>query len=786
MIGAMGPWVFAFALAAAAGAAPDGGACPDAEGRIPVLGAEDSREVAKLLGPLRPGDALPGAPAGWRLASWSLERSEVRLRLEGPAGARAEAALRNVSCPAGDLGNTASFRVVTLESAAGGDEALRALAAHVSARDRGGFFRTFVEPAPAQGRAPPGAGGDDPAAPDPFGLPLHRSSTGLALLLLLAALALVSDLPSLLRDAGLRGPGAGRAVLGLAAVTAAGLAVRLAVEPTFLREAHPLLEIPPRNGLPVLGLPIEPYPQGPQLLFAALRSLLPADPWDAWFASQLVLGTLTIPAAWILGALALGARPGVVSDAAGAGGPATGGFLAAALLAAWPQHVRLSTSESVHLSVALVATLALATSMAAARSGRLTALFAAAGAASATCLMRPEAALWIPPLAVVLLGAGPGVRRTLLAVHRPAAWARLAGLAAFGALLVPVLLDVAATDSASRLSPASSTGEAVGIAAVGRGLVALVRPDGRNAFFDAATTPVWLWPLSLAGAWVAFRHGSRVLAAAALLAVVSFFVLYASMGPAGVVFTMARYHASAFPAVLVLATFGTDALLRRLLPLRSGLRRATAGAGLAAAGLVFWWPALETLPMDWQRELTFALDLGRREPPVVPDGARVVTPDNRRRFLDLAPRDLVLPLTGARFHGGEAVPVSEALARLHADPARPDDPESFFWRGLHCHLAVAPGSGEREDPQCSAMFAAFELTPVETLEITEPCYLEAYVASRPSPPLEIGLYRIGRRKLSPEAALPLLPAPVARAAPGAVFPMAAGANPQTDPADPPL
>jgi hypothetical protein len=57
------------------------------------------------------------------------------------------------------------------------------------------------------------------------------------------------------------------------------------------------------------------------------------------------------------------------------------------------------------------------------------------------------------------------------------------------------------------------------------------------------------------------------------------------------------------------------------------------------------------------------------------------------------------------------------------------------------------------------MRAVFELTPVETRVIAGASYLKDYTRSRVPPPVTVGLYRVGARKLSPQAGLRLLPPP---------------------------
>ncbi|MCB9787641.1 MAG: hypothetical protein H6744_13245 [Deltaproteobacteria bacterium] len=750
--------------ATAVGAAPVE-ACALPDGRVPITQPFQTRAAERLLAPTRAGDAL-ASPPGWHLDAVTLEPSAVRVELSGP-GDSVSLRLVAAACdelPDSGLAPTASFAfAVDRPPATGaGRAALGVVADRVRAADGGSFWKAFV--APPNPAAP--AAGEPPRASlwvRAFQLPLQHSTTGIALVLLALCLCLLVDARAFAADLGLRGPGGVRTVVAILALTAAGLALRALAGPTFLREAHPLLAIPPFADAPVLGQPIEVYPQGPQLIFAALRGLFPGDAYAAWLWVDVVLGALTIPAAYAMGAALTGRR-------------ATG-LAAAALMAFWPQHIRVSASESVHVHVALFATLGLALAIAAARTGRTRTFAALTACAAATALMRPEASLWLAFLALVALSAGPGVRRRLLSP------ARVGIVMAAAWLTLPTVLGLSTSEHAQRFAPTSGATESIGGLGPFEFLLLLVRPDGRNAFFDLATTPAWLWPLALWGAVALFREGRRALALSLALVPLATLALYAHMGPAGVVFTMARYHLLGLPAVVLLTTFGALDALARLPRLTTPARRAAATAALAAAGAALWWPAMNPFPMDWQAEHAWALDLGRQSPPLIGDAARLVTPDNRRSLLDMAPRDMALPLTAARKNAGDVVTVEHALAQLHDGS---DGPEAFFYQGLYCWFDIAPHSAETFSPQCDAMHRAFELEPVAALDLDLPTYLQAYVATRPPGPLPLRLYRIGRRLLAPADAVALLPRPIAPGSPEADMPMGSGARAQMEPPTIPL
>ncbi len=756
-------------LATAAHATPPT-PCALSDGRVPIVQQSQARDVQRLLAPGRVGEPLAGAPAGWRLTALELHPSSVRLAIEAP-GDRAVVHLVAAACadlPPAPLPPTASFAFALEQPPATpeGAAALAALADTLRAADTGTFWQSWSDP--------PGSTTQKDAsqkvAPQlralltrAFEHPLEHSTTAIAIVLLALLLALLAALAALLADLGLRGPGAARTALALLALTALALALRALAGPTFLREAHALLAIPPFADAPVLGQPIEVYPQGPQLVFAALRPLLPGDAFSAWFAMNVLLGALTVPAAYALGSALTGGR--------------ALGLATAALFALWPQHIRVSASESVHVHVALFATLGLALAIVAARTGRARTFAALTAAAAATAFMRPEAALWLAFLALVALSAGPAVRRRLLSP------ARLAIVAAAAWLTLPTVLGLSTSAHAQRFAPTSGATESIGSLGALEYLWLLLRPDGRNAYFDAATTPVWLWPLALWGAVTAFRSGRRLLAISLLAIPLTTLALYAHMGPAGVVFTMARYHLLGLPPVVLLCALGATDLAMRLPRLATSTRAAAATVALAALGTALWWPAMNPFPMDWQAEHTWALDLGRQTPPLISDTARLITPDNRRSMLDMAPRDMALALTAARQSAEQVVTVEYALAKLHDGT---DRPEAYFYEGLYCWLDIAPGSGETLSPQCAAMHDAFELEPVAALDLDLPTYLQAYVATRPPGPLPLRLHRIGRRKLSPQATSRLLPPPIEPGSPAAVLPMGSGAPRQMEPPEPPL
>jgi len=773
---------------------PDGErpACVGPDGRYAVIEEGREDDLLALIAPAKMGQPLPtGAGAE---PSHGLPRPIVsgltiqgnRFRVLVTTAERSGAlVVRDARCAPGDSANSRSFHY---ELDAPDEPALTAaledLRAYITANDDGTFWRVYAKG--AEGVRSNGAAitSSEEGFVLESSVPLLRSTLAIAVLLLLATLALVLDLPFALRDAGLVGRGRwreGARVLGaLAALTAVALALRWLAQPTFLREAYPYPNVAWLSGPQVLRGGIDAYPQGDSLLIAGLRWLWPGDPFAAVFGTHVILGALTIPAAFAAG-LALSGRRSVA--------------LASALLVCfWPQHIRVSASEVAHVPFLLGTALTLAAAARAATSGRLTAYVAALTTAAATFMTRPEAGFVGPAFALVLLGHGPGVRRALLRPHLGTV-ARWAVAAALAAVVLPTAWMIVQDGAANSFAPGSSGSESLGGWASLHALSLFLRPDGLNGLFDVATSPVWLWPLSLWGAIVAWRDRRRVVVLALLGTIYLYFWLYAGMPPSLVLWKLGRYHASALIPAAVLAAFGlVDAVERAtawvsahgkagaawLRPRSASRLRDVAVAVVAGLGAVLWWGPVDALPQfRWQRGLMWPVELGRAHPEILGPGERLVVPDNRRLFADLSPRMPIFALSRGRQDLGNAVPIPHALAKLWTEG---DHTPALYFEGLHCYLAVAPG--EDRAPECDAMHRTFDLEPVATLDLDAPPLLVAYLDVRPPGPIRLGLYRVRGRRLGAQEALDLLP-PLGdpRALP---FPM--GHNPQAwdEPPEPPL
>ncbi|MEE8410011.1 MAG: hypothetical protein V3T05_10420 [Myxococcota bacterium] len=564
-----------------------------------------------------------------------------------------------------------------------------------------------------------------------LGQPLNQTQLGLLAIILIALGVIVADSRGLARDFMDRRAGGGRVLLALAGLTAIAAVLRVVAEPTFLRDAH-LLPYPSWISDGLSGMhAIEPFPRGPEIMLRALAPLLSDDVYASWFAANIIIGTLTVPAAFALGTAVTGRR--------------TLGFVVAATVTFLPQHIRVSASESTFVVFAFWVFIATALTVRAGRCARRRTLIAAMAATAATVIMRPEAALAVPALAIIGLGVGPGWRR-----H----WRSPPVLVAAAVLLwlvVPSLVRIVTSETAADfMGGGSASSWPLNIVST------LVWPAGRNAFFDPLTSPLWIYPLAVWGGIVTWRAGEKAVAAGLAAMALTFLVLYSRIEPAAVIWKMARFHTAAIPAVAMLFTLGLDDALARLRPLsESTSRRFVAAVAVTGLGCVLWWPAVWALPLDRQRELHWAVDVGRAHPELLVGGTRLITPDNRRRFRDLSPREIIGPLGRGHVSIDRVVTVEQAIQDLEVGDS---DGAAIFYEGLYCRQARRPG--ESDNPQCRAMHEVFDLRPIETITIDLGSYLAAYDGPRFAAPKKLTLYRIVGRRMTPAQGLRLLPAPV--------------------------
>jgi hypothetical protein len=723
--------------------------CVDAAGKSPVIEGGREREVRALFAPNVVGEPLQEPLSAWTFEQIRIQGNRIVLVLAGPNDLRVEPELGPALCAPKDAARTASF--YRSEVALPAQAAMDALWDCVKRHDSGGFYRTFVDPAPPQAAPAKSHNSGTPAVvtsqptQDPRRIKKRASSwfrtqSALAIVVILGLLAGLLGLVSQLDKLGLRGDEARSSWIQLGLITGLGALVRTMVPATFLREAYPL----PNVHYLVHGLDwggeIATYPQAQALVARGLSPVLAANPFDAWFQLNLLLGILAIPAAWAAGAALTASRRVAMC--------------AALLMACWPQHVRFTASESTHMGFVLGLLVTVALAGLAARSDRLFPFITLVFVTALTVLARPEGALLIPGLAVLVLGAGAGSRDFM---RRPG---KLVALLIAGALIAPTLVHIATSDSASAFDPDAGTGEALSLHTLVTLATRLLWPSEHNAFFDLSTCPPWLYLLAIAGAVASWRRPhpgglTRGGLVGLLLIALSYFCLYAGMEPAITVWGMGRYHLSILPVIVLLSALGLD----RLWALATE-RSARPQAGLAVAllvpalGLALWWPAVRALPLDWQTELDWLLSRGRTEATQIQLPSRLVLPDNRRRFRDLSPRAPIIALSGGQAREETSVTVAAAIEHLELS----GETSVYFLEGLYCHLAV--DGDEPENPQCAAMKATFDLELVDGVEVNSETFLVGYIELRRAAPLDLRLWRVTGRKLSPQAGLALLPRPI--------------------------
>ncbi|MBD91272.1 MAG: hypothetical protein CL940_13145 [Deltaproteobacteria bacterium] len=723
--------------------------CVDSRGKSPVIEAGREREVRALFAPHQVGSPLPKPLSAWTFEQIRIEGNRIILVLTGPEKTSIEAELRPSVCAPDGAEQSPSFYRGSVAPAAA--PAADLLWASVLERDSGGFYRTFVDPAPSKSapaqaerpRPPPTQGTESTGAPRRIkrqATSWFKTQSALAVVVILGLLAGLLGLAIQLGALGLRGEGARRAWAQLGAITVGGAAVRAMVPATFLREAYPL----PNVHYLVHGLDwsgeIATYPQAQALVARGLSPLLSSNPFEAWFQLNFLLGVLSIPAAWAAGAALTGSKRVAMS--------------AALLLACWPQHIRFTASESTHVGFVLGILVTVALASLASRSDRIAPFVALVFSAALTVLARPEGALMLPGLAILALGAGAGSRD----IHRRPL--KLLAVLVGGALIAPTLLHIATSDSASAFDPEAGTGEALSVATLANLAFRLVWPSEENAFFDLQTCPPWLYLLALFGTvtcWRARRTEglSRLGLVGLLVIAMSYFTLYAGMEPAITIWGMGRYHLSILPIVVLLSAMGLDALCELASSrIRSPRAPTLTTVAVPILGMALWWPAVTALPMDWQTELDWLLKRGRDETTRIHLPSRLVLPDNRRRFRDLSPRSPVIALSGGEAREETSVTIAQAIEHLEPPGSAP----VYFLEGLYCHLAV--DREEPENPQCAAMKATFELELVDKVQVTTESFLVGYAALRKAAPFDLNLWRVTGRKLTPEEGLRLLPRPI--------------------------
>ncbi|NMC70297.1 MAG: hypothetical protein GYA57_09555, partial [Myxococcales bacterium] len=351
-------------------------------GAQPRIGPGREAEVTALFGAVGSGET-----AGWTVGDIAIRPDRIDADLGLPDGSTAVVELRHPAAAPAGAGRTPSFAVVVL---AGDPGVGPALARALAARDDGAFWERVA----AAGTS-------------------HASGPGLVRLLWpagLAGLALLLVIP-LLRRRPWRDAEAWRALLEIVALAAAAFLVRRVLFPAGPGNLRSHLPDPSSGAA-------ELFPFGPgyggwiRLWFAAAG----ADDGTAFLAGALA-GALTVAPVYVLGWFGTGRRGC--------------GVAAAIALAVLPIHARLSPTDDPFALVGLLVAVALACVVAAERYASRALLLAGWLAAGLAATTRPEAALALPPLAV-LVSVQPATRRLqrqpldlllAAAVLAPAIWA---------------------------------------------------------------------------------------------------------------------------------------------------------------------------------------------------------------------------------------------------------------------------------------------------------------------------------------------------------------------------
>lgn len=723
------------------------GLCVDDFARAPVIEAGRETDIIALFAPHRTTQALAGHP-GWTFVGIGVAKQRIEATLVGPSGETSTLKVAWHGCVSDDDLISKSFGL-TIEGAAG---PAKTLANRVIANDTGGFFRSFAMPSGYRKTAKSGTQGA--ALPDwdghgvgdeSYQMPLTRHLNVIIVLLLFGCLlSWLVEFPFLLKELRLIGsPGARTTWITLFGIMLGALLVRHLAGSTFIREAYPFPNVAwqlegTKN---VLMGQLDAYPKGPETLMHWLGPALSDDPYEAWFLARIHMGTLTVFWSFVVGATLFKRR--------------AAGLAFAAVLAFLPHHVRISATESTHVDFIFFGSAAVALLITAARNGRFTTFLAATLTAVATALTRPEAALVVVGFVILALAAGPQIRNKWKSpLH--------VGVALFLAwCILPQMMHVLGDDTTKNFAPDSKY-EGLNFDALFTAIGALGDPTGGNALFDWQISPLWVYPSVFFGAVMLWRKGQRGVAVGLSVVVFTYLFLYSGLPASVTLWKMGRYHSALLIGAVPLMATGLWLALEHVAYFKLPWRRSLGVAAVSLLGLAIWWPAIAGLPMDWQKDAQFIIELGRKHADTLQgESARIILPDNRRRFLDQSPRKAVVPLTQQKGSIESGVTIAHAL-EFYRPPGRPHAVPAYYYEGLFCFMARDPEQGEEMNPQCDAMRKTFDLEVVDSLEVGPEVYLNKYLNVRPAGSLTFRLYRVGRRKLHPAAALKMLPPPEER------------------------
>lgn len=492
-------------------------------------------------------------------------------------------------------------------------------------------------------------------------------------------------------------PPAPLAVALLAAVWAAGLALRLLLSPhTFLHEYYHIAETISGH---LTGSIVPAYGHTGPVLFRVVAAVVgrPSDV-AVIFVTNAVLASLAIPAVALLDLALLRSWPRALC--------------AAVLLAVLPLHLRFSAAEDLFVTALSFGLWAAALFALALRTRRLVDLLCAALALALAMQTRPEMLFFPAVLVVLVLATAPRQWRMLFA------WPTLLALGVLAALLVPRLIELHGVLTSSPSPPAA-------LPSLQHFLATLV-------LLDPAVTPPLYWLLLLGGlAWGAWR------APGVIAWVVAVFFGYTLFSMSMFDNPPYRLRAQLLPtSFTVLAAAGiAPAWLalwrrrRRLGVLSGGLALLAVATLLVASGRGF-----VTELRDQQLEWAF---LERSVPQLPEQGTLLAAVQVGGRNLDAFP-DVLLARAQKRY---ALVDVRQAARGEVAWPQA--DGELLFYQGMFCYFAFF----EEPPPEpmtefCRAVHERYVAEPLLVEELDVPGFSLLRYAD---PPYRIGFFRLRPR-----------------------------------------
>jgi len=511
--------------------------------------------VAALLGIAAPAQARPAIPPGreaeivalvapygfdepirgsWSLRSINTEVSTIHIWLAGPEDAAAHLTLDHPDYAPADAERLDAFSVTIVDAPPGSDEAIAALRAAIVAADDGTFWRGSTADA-SRGENGEGAQGARGAQGSPATLDVDDdrdrgrfASAGWSALLdglvLLSALALalLALLARTLRDHARRRARV-QLVAALAALTALGAALRLALSPVVGLTAWPFVRVP---------FIAERIYEGPLVALVA--------PGPLWLSDAITGSTFALALAAPL-AIFLHARH-LLADHRAA-------LIAAGLIVLLPLHIRFSHSDVIFIASITISSLCFALLHSAAREreprAALLAFILLGPPLALTFLMRPLNILYAPLMLGALVvheGIGTRPKPPISRRRQLGLTALILGLTAL--IGVPALLG----------QYPDQVREGLSLDTLIHALGVLFSPRD-NALLNPSMTPPALPLLAVFGARELWRRGRRRLLAFLGIWLLAFLAAHAYVIPREPLM-QARYHLHLVIPFIYLASVG--------------------------------------------------------------------------------------------------------------------------------------------------------------------------------------------------------------------------------------